>query len=85
MLLRLISAIALLFFALQLISGSQIDEALYRGLIVFLLLFAGIYLSIYFINIIQSSSGKKTATPSLTPGNTNNKNTGQETKPSKDE
>lgn len=55
MLLRLITAISLLLFALLLMGGQQIDQALYRSVLVFLMLFAAIYVSIFFINIIRET------------------------------
>ncbi|MEX0680375.1 MAG: hypothetical protein WD097_03265 [Balneolales bacterium] len=63
MLLRLISAISLMVFALLMISGMQTELAIYRSLIVFLILFAGIYLTIFFINIIRESSGHHSTSP----------------------
>lgn len=68
MLLRLISAISLLVFALQLMSGSAIEAALYRSLLVFLALFASIYLTLFFINIVQSSNTRRASTPAQTSG-----------------
>ena len=59
MLLRLISSISLLIFALLMMSGTQIDQALYRSLMLFLILFSGFYMTIFFINVIQDTSSKK--------------------------
>lgn len=56
MLLRLIIAISLLFFALLMMGGLPVDQALYRSVLAFLLLFAGIYTTIFFINIIREIS-----------------------------
>ncbi|MDI6402545.1 hypothetical protein QLX67_11110 [Balneolaceae bacterium ANBcel3] len=67
MLLRLITAISLLVFALLMMSGSKIDLALYRSLIVFLILFAGVYLTMFFINILQQTPRTK-ASSSTTSG-----------------
>lgn len=80
MLLRLIAAISLLVFALLLMAGAQIDLALYRTLIVFLVLFAGVYLSLFFINIIQISPDSKASATSAGTATGKNKtgNSGSE-------
>ena len=64
MLLRLITAISLLLFALLLMGGQQIDQALYRSVLVFLMLFAAIYVSIFFINIIRETGDSATSASS---------------------
>lgn len=64
MLFRLITSISLLIFALLMMSGTQVDQALYRSLMVFLILFAGFYLTIFFINVIQESTTASTASSS---------------------
>ncbi|MDG5766731.1 hypothetical protein QA596_04565 [Balneolales bacterium ANBcel1] len=69
MLLRLITAISLLVFALLLMSGTQIDMALYRSLVVFLILFAGAYLTIFFLNVMQESNHTKASPPATASGN----------------
>ncbi len=56
MLMRLIIAISLLFFSLLLMGGLPVEQALYRSILAFLLLFAGIYTAIFFINIIREIS-----------------------------
>ncbi len=56
MLIRLIIAIALLFFSLLLMAGLPVEQALYRSMLAFLLLFAGFYTSIFLINIIREIS-----------------------------
>ncbi|MEX1062730.1 MAG: hypothetical protein WEC12_03940 [Balneolaceae bacterium] len=62
MLLRLITVISLITFMLLMISGLQVDVALYRGLLVFLALFTLIYLAIFFLNIIRDKPGSKRST-----------------------
>jgi len=62
MLIRLISVIALIQFMLLLISGANVNIALYRSLLVFMVLFAAIYLTIFFLNIIQKSPETENAT-----------------------
>jgi cell division protein FtsI/penicillin-binding protein 2 len=65
MLLRLVSVISLIQFLLLMVSGESINTALYRSLLVFLILFSLVYLSIFLLNIIQASkavSGKSAAT-----------------------
>lgn len=61
MLLRLVSVISLIQFLLLMVSGESINIALYRSLLVFLILFSLVYLSIFLLNIIQDNkavSGK---------------------------
>ena len=55
MLLRLITIISLIKFLLLMISGMDIGTAIYRSLIVFMLLFTIVYLTIFFINIIRET------------------------------
>lgn len=62
MLIRLISVIALIQFMLLLISGANVNIALYRSLLVFMILFAAIYLTIFFLNIIQQTPETENAT-----------------------
>lgn len=69
MLIRLITAISLLIFALLMMSGTQVDLALYRSLIVFLILFAGVYLTIFVINILQETNNSKASTSTSTASN----------------
>jgi hypothetical protein len=56
MLLRLILVISLLLFMLLLISGVQIDVALYRSLLVFMGLFTVMYLSIFLLNVVRDNN-----------------------------
>jgi flagellar basal body-associated protein FliL len=46
-------------FALLLISGLDINVALYRSILVFLVLFTLVYLIIFFMNIIKEDSEKE--------------------------
>lgn len=55
MLLRLVTVISLIQFLLLMISGESINIALYRSLLVFLILFSLVYLSIFLLNIIQDN------------------------------
>ncbi|GAA5522446.1 hypothetical protein Asal01_02407 [Fodinibius salicampi] len=77
MLLRLVSVISLIQFLLLMVSGESINIALYRSLLVFLILFSLVYLSIFLLNIIQDSkavSGKSaTAEGGSQPQNKNDK------------
>ncbi len=74
MLLRLILVISLLLFMLLLISGVQIDVALYRSLLVFMGLFSVMYLSIFLLNVVRDSKNAEQI-----PVGGNNQNTEQET------
>lgn len=53
MLLRIITVISLFIFLLLMISGTQTEVALYRGIISFMILFSGVYLTIFFLNVIK--------------------------------
>ncbi|REL38663.1 hypothetical protein DYD21_01560 [Rhodohalobacter sp. SW132] len=70
MLIRLITVISLFKFMLLLIAGSNPDVALYRSLIVFMILFTVVYLGIFFLNIIQNNSNIEEST---VPGMKENK------------
>jgi len=62
MLLRLISIISLIQFMLLMIYGMDINVALYRSLLVFMILFTVVYLSIFFLNIIRDNSNSEPTT-----------------------
>lgn len=53
MLIRMITVIALFQFMLLMISGTNTEVALYRSILVFMVLYTVVYLSIFFINIIR--------------------------------
>ena len=74
MLLRLILVISLLLFMLLLISGVQIDVALYRSLLVFMGLFSVMYLSIFLLNVVRDNKKAEQI-----PIGGNNQNPEQET------
>ena len=74
MLLRLILVISLLLFMLLLISGVQIDVALYRSLLVFMGLFSVMFLSIFLLNVVRDTKNAEKI-----PVGGNNQNTEQET------
>ncbi|MCC5915476.1 MAG: hypothetical protein JJU46_13965 [Balneolaceae bacterium] len=62
MLLRLITVISLIKFMLLLISGMDMEVALYRSLIVFMILFTVVYMTIFFLNVIREKpEGEKPA------------------------
>ncbi len=69
MLLRLISVISLFKFMLLLISGTAPAVALYRSIIVFMILFTVVYLGIFFLNIIRENPNSDGST--VTDGNNN--------------
>lgn len=76
MLIKIITAISLIKFLLLMISGMDIATALYRSLIVFMILFTVVYLAIFFMNIIRENPETKKGTGSSQMGNqTNNVNT----------
>jgi len=53
MLLRVISVISLILFMLLMLSGAEVDIALYRSVLVFLILFAILYISIFLLNVVK--------------------------------
>jgi cell division protein FtsI/penicillin-binding protein 2 len=42
----------------MMISGMNINVALYRSILVFMILFTVVYLSVFFLNIIQDKNAK---------------------------
>lgn len=71
MLLRFISSVSVLLFALLLMSGSQVEVALYRSLIAFLILFTGTYLAVFAINILQHSAARASSGTAHSSGSAN--------------
>jgi len=61
MLIRLISIISLFTFMLLMISGTHMETALYRSILVFAILFSVIYLTIFFLNIIRDTESDSRA------------------------
>lgn len=59
MLIRLISVISLTNFMLLMISGMSVQIAIYRSILIFLVLFAIVYLTIFFLNIIKETPEDK--------------------------
>jgi hypothetical protein len=62
MLLRLITVITLILFMLLLISGLRIDVALYRSILVFMILFSVVYVSIFLLNVVRDNPHSEHAT-----------------------
>lgn len=71
MLIRLISVISLFQFMLLLLAGTDTSEALYRSILVFTILFAVVYLGIFFLNIIR---GNAPQTPAAAEGDSKQQN-----------
>lgn len=76
MLLRLVAVISLIQFLLLMISGENVNIALYRSLLVFLILFSIVYLSIFLLNIIQDN--KEASNNTGQAGTSNSQNNSQE-------
>lgn len=75
MLLRIIAVISLIQFLLLMVLGKSINIALYRGLLVFLILFSLIYLSMFLLNIVQENTNAMSNSSTATEGNqSQNKN-----------
>lgn len=73
MLIRLITVISLILFMLLMISGVNIEVALYRSMLAFMILFAVVYISIFLLNVLredQDSDGLSMPNS----GNTSNAN-----------
>lgn len=75
MLLRLITVISLINFLLLMVSGMDIEAAVYRSLIIFMLLFTVVYLTIFFINIIKGNSDNNQSTVGDVESSKTNKET----------
>ncbi len=75
MLIRLITVISLILFMLLMISGIQIEVALYRSMVVFMVLFAVVYLTIFFLNILRDNEKREHMTVT-DGGNQKNENKG---------
>lgn len=73
MLIRLITVISLILFMLLMLSGAKIDVALYRSLLVFMSLFAVIYLSIFLLNIVKDNNSETMSMSGSGGGNSKNK------------
>ena len=74
MLLRLISVISLILFMLLLISGTQIDVALYRSILVFMILFSVVYVSIFLLNVIKDNHNQDGMTVGANHSNADQEN-----------
>lgn len=70
MLIRLISVISLILFMLLMLSGANIDIALYRSMIVFMSLFAVIYITIFLLNVVKENQSENMTMSGSTGGNT---------------
>lgn len=60
MLLRIIAVISLIQFLLLMVSGKSINIAMYRSLLVFLILFSLVYISMFLLNIVQENTNAMT-------------------------
>lgn len=72
MLLRLITIISLFMFILLMIYGVSINIALYRSILVFMILFTIIYLTIFLLNVIQGDSDSDNSAVTESNNNTQN-------------
>ena len=76
MLLRLITVISLILFMLLMISGLSISLALYRSLLVFMVMFTIVYLAIFLMNVVKGGDKAKPAT--VSGNDTNAESNGEE-------
>lgn len=56
MLIRLITVISLIVFLLLLLSGANLDVAIYRSTVSFMSLFAVVYLTIFLLNVVKDNN-----------------------------
>lgn len=73
MLIRLITVISLILFMLLMLSGAEVDVALYRSLLVFVSLFAVIYLSIFLLNVVKENNSESMTISGSSSGNSKTK------------
>lgn len=77
MLLRIIAVISLIQFLLLMVSGESINIALYRSLLVFLILFSLVYISMFLLNIVQENTNAMTEGSATTEGNKSQNKSGE--------
>lgn len=77
MLLRIIAIISLIQFLLLLVSGESINIALYRSLLVFLIMFSLVYIAIFMLNIIQENSSPMSKNSAATESNKSQNKSGK--------
>ena len=77
MLLRIIAVISLIQFLLLMVSGESINIALYRSLLVFLILFSLVYISMFLLNIVQENSSAVSNSSTATEGNKTQNKSGE--------
>ncbi len=74
MLTQLIAVIALFVFLLMLLSGAQMEEALYRSIVVYVVLFTGVYLATFLLNMIRETPDSSGELSSVAAGGAENHN-----------
>ncbi len=77
MLLRIIAVISLIQFLLLMVSGESINFALYRSLLVFLILFSLVYISMFLLNIIQENNNAMSKGSTTTDSNKSQNKSGE--------
>lgn len=77
MLLRIIAVISLIQFLLLMVSGESINFALYRSLLVFLILFSLVYISMFLLNIIQENNNAMSKGSTATDSNKSQNKSGE--------
>lgn len=70
MLMRLITVISLIVFLLLLLSGAQLDVAIYRSMVSFMSLFAVVYLTIFLLNVVKDNNSDNMTVSGSGGGNT---------------
>ncbi len=77
MLLRIITVISLIQFLLLMVSGENMNIALYRSLLVFLILFSLVYISMFLLNVVQENSNAMTKSSATREGNKSQNKSGE--------
>ena len=77
MLLRIIAVISLIQFLLLMVSGESMNIALYRSLLVFLILFSLVYISMFLLNIVQENTNAMTEGSTGAEGNKSQNKSGE--------
>lgn len=72
MLIRLITVISLILFLLLMLSGAEVDIAIYRSMVAFMSLFAAIYISIFLLNVVKDNNSDKMTMSGSGSGSTKN-------------
>ncbi|MFP8488643.1 hypothetical protein ACKGJO_06025 [Gracilimonas sp. Q87] len=71
MLIRLITVISLILFLLLMLSGAEVDVAMYRSIVAFMSLFSVIYITIFLLNVVKDNNSDKMTMSGTGSGSSN--------------